>query len=111
VPNLDEIFPGLRMETFRVTSPPSDVYNCIAWAAGDDQLWWWPDEMETAYWPPEAPRTATVAAFVQAYAGLGYERCSTADWEEGSEKIALFTDAAGVPTHAARQLPDGTWTS
>jgi hypothetical protein len=27
------------------------------------------------------------------------------------EKIALYADKNGLPSHAARQLPSGTWTS
>jgi hypothetical protein len=27
------------------------------------------------------------------------------------EKVALFADPAGIPTHAARQLASGQWTS
>jgi hypothetical protein len=111
VPNLEEIFPGLRPGTYEVTSPATESYNCIAWSTERDDLWWWPDEMETSYWPPGVPRTATVEVFVQAYATLGYERCQTSEPEEGFEKIAVYTDASGVPTHAARQLADGTWTS
>jgi hypothetical protein len=30
---------------------------------------------------------------------------------DGIEKIAIFVDAKQAPTHAARQLPDGRWTS
>ncbi len=29
----------------------------------------------------------------------------------GFEKVALFVDAAGMPTHAARQVNSGAWTS
>jgi hypothetical protein len=31
--------------------------------------------------------------------------------EAGFEKIAIYVDGDGVPTHAARQLSDGAWTS
>jgi hypothetical protein len=31
--------------------------------------------------------------------------------KEGYERIALYASADGVPTHAARQLRDGRWTS
>jgi hypothetical protein len=31
--------------------------------------------------------------------------------EHGVEKVAIYVDCDGVPTHAARQLADGTWTS
>lgn len=31
--------------------------------------------------------------------------------EQGYEKVALYVDHDGKPTHAARQLPTGRWTS
>jgi hypothetical protein len=39
-----EWFPRLSESTFAVTSPPDRFYNCIAWAAGDTEHLWWPDE-------------------------------------------------------------------
>ena len=55
----------------------------------------------------------TVEAFVSAYATLGYAKCeeSSAVLEAGFEKVAIYVDANGVPTHAAKQLPNGAWTS
>lgn len=32
-------------------------------------------------------------------------------YEEGFEKIAIYIDSHGKPTHAARQLSSGKWTS
>ena len=49
-----------------------------------------------------------------AFAVLGYEECEGDSLEEGYEKVALFArNVIGVlePTHAARQLRDGQWTS
>jgi hypothetical protein len=45
-----------------------------------------------------------------AFATVGFENCSTDEWEPGFEKIALFA-RDGVPQHAARQLATGRWTS
>jgi hypothetical protein len=56
----------------------------------------------------------TVAAFLKAFESVGYVRCKNGKLEKGFEKIALFAKKAtsGLePTHAARQLPDGKWTS
>ena len=52
-------------------------------------------------------------SFVQAYAAIGYEVCGSGSREPevGFQKIALYVDEDGVPTHAARQLPNGEWTS
>jgi hypothetical protein len=30
VKGLEDLFPGLRGATYQITSPPEDVYNCIA---------------------------------------------------------------------------------
>ncbi len=103
-------FPLLAADGYVETHPPSDVYNCIAWAAGRTDAWWWPDEDSADFWPAEVPREETIAAFLLAFATLGYEPCETADLEAGYEKVALYT-LDGKPTHAARQLPDGKWTS
>jgi hypothetical protein len=50
-------------------------------------------------------------AFCAALATLGYAVCEGEEPEPRFEKIALFASAEGRPTHAARQLPDGRWTS
>jgi len=110
---IDAHLRGQRISSFRVTSPPSRDYNCIAWAAGDTRHWWWPDvdaDDDTLFWPPGVPLEETVDAFVAAFATLGYTPCSRDEAEAGFEKAALFA-RAGVPTHAARQLPSGRWTS
>ena len=106
---LQTLFPGLRTTAFRTTSPAETKYNCIAWAANDTSQWWWP--VEGAPWPPSAAREMTLDAFAAAFQTLGYVVGTDETLEPGVEKVALFTNAAGVPTHAARQLPTGRWTS
>ena len=46
-----------------------------------------------------------------AFATVGCSPCQGDELEAGYEKVALFADADGRPTHAARQLPNGNWTS
>lgn len=104
-------FPYLQEADREITSPASQEYNCIAWAAGDTENWWWPDDMGTGYWPSSAPRVETRLAFVLAYGTLGYVPCEDGSVEAGFEKIVLYEDDKGIPTHAARQLPDGRWAS
>lgn len=101
-------FPRLRVIPYKLTSPAVREYNCIAWAAGDTQNFWWP---QFGHWPDGVPRELTVDAFVQAYQVIGYAKCGDGLLEPGYEKIALYVDEAGHPTHAARQLPSGAWTS
>jgi hypothetical protein len=113
VERIELAFPGLRGTGYQVTSPPDETYNCIAWAAGDTTDWWWPDEpdnLDSSHWPAGTPRMETLEAFRGAFAALGYAVCDDDQLEAGYEKVALFA-LAGVPKHAARQLPGGRWTS
>jgi hypothetical protein len=114
VNDIETLFPGLDATDYRVTSPKDRRYNCIAWAAGDLRRWWWPDpppDDEGYYWPPGVSNEETLAAFVAAFATLSYTPCDGDAVEAGQQRIALYATADGVPTHAARQLPDGRWTS
>lgn len=110
----EAFFPNLTRREYIVTSLPTSRYNCIAHAAGHDDSWWWPDALASyAHWPSGVVKEETMAAFVDAYGLKGYERCphNSRVSEDGFEKVAIFSDKDGVPTHAARQLADGTWTS
>jgi hypothetical protein len=90
-----------------LTSPEDRRYNCIAWAAGLADLWWWPEQ--DSYWPREW-RTQSLAEFTEVFASLGYEVCESRELESGFEKVAIYT-RSGEPKHMARQLPSGLWTS
>jgi hypothetical protein len=107
--------PNLTDANCEITSRATRHYNCIAWVAADDTRNWWPDQRGIGYWPADAPRVETVAAFIGAFDTLGYKPCLSAAFEEGIEKIALYAiedrDLQTAPTHAARQLESGEWTS
>jgi hypothetical protein len=104
---------SIILGVYHLTSPPSEKYNCIAWAAGDATQWWWPDEGPGIFWPDGIPKEETTAAFVAVFASLGYADCPNVDYEMGFEKVALFADAenrfnAGCGMICAlRVLPDG----
>lgn len=105
---LPDLFPGLRSCVWRITSPESDNYNCIAWAADDTSRWWEPTT--PFHWPVEVPRKYTLTAYRMAFEALGYEVCGNRQLEPGYEKIAIY-GLAGEPEHAAKQMPDGSWSS
>jgi hypothetical protein len=109
-PSLEEMFPGLRGQSYQIRSPRDGKYNCIAFAAGVSSCWWWPDWTEEDTWPAGVARVETVAAFRDAFGTLGYGVCDDDRLEAGYEKVALFA-LAGMPKHAARQLPSGRWIS
>jgi hypothetical protein len=104
-------FPNSFQDPFEITSPETTSYNCIAWAFEDPTRWYWPDPSNIYYWPPGIPRTITTSSFIQLFELKGYQLCPDGRDEPGFIKIVIFTDMAGVPTHAARQLHNGFWTS
>jgi len=111
VTSLEDEFPGLRASGYRVTSPFDGRYNCIAWAVRETRQWLWPGPPHRTDWPAGITYQETVEAFEALFALFGYSPCPSEVDEEGFEKVALFADAANVPTHAARQLAGGKWTS
>src|SRR5437660_406471 len=108
---LERLFPALREVGFEATSPRDPGYNCVAWAAGDTTRWWWPAESPFAYWPNGVEREESLTSFIRAFATLGYEPASSGDYEPQFEKLAIFASGDGVPTHVARQIAGGAWTS
>lgn len=107
---LQGIFPNLFNHYVSPNvSPPTNQYNCIAWAYGIDTDRFWPN-LYGFSWPPGITNEETVESFIQLYKSIGYEECNNSNLEEGFLKVAIFT-LNGKPKHAARQLPDGYWTS
>lgn len=101
-------FPKLQNDTYKVTSQRTYGYNCIGWAAGDSENWWWPSPDD--YWPDDVPRVNTIENFILAFQTLGYEICDNGNFESQYEKVALYA-VANVPQHMAKQLASGAWVS
>ncbi len=112
----EEQIPGLKDHVYTVKSNKTRRYNCFAWAAGMGSKWWsCPPIGSGNFWPTPAGGgllVQTLEGTARAYeAHGGYKECANGDLEDGVEKIALFVDATGEATHAARQLPSGVWVS
>jgi hypothetical protein len=130
--HLEQAFPKLAAAGYEQTSdqtgtPLDDgAYNCIAWAADDiHHKYWWP--APGGHWPFLVRREVSVPCFVKAFRCLGYIRSAHSRREFAYHKVALFAIHVSraptpvpraardfgnwEPTHMARQLPDGTWTS
>jgi hypothetical protein len=108
-PVLLAAFPNLDADGGVVTHPPDPAYNCVAWVVGVTDAAWWPNDPD-GYWPPGVPDELTVDAVVAALATVGYVPCADGGHEPGFEKAAVYA-RDGAPTHAARQLADGRWSS
>jgi hypothetical protein len=107
-PDLESLFPNLTSRRYDIKSPLSQNYNCIAWAANETHRKWWPGG---AHWPANVPQEETVGAFILAFATRGYQPCDTGRFENGYEKVVIYVDSTQTPTHMARQLVSGMWTS
>ena len=107
--------PRLSLEPHDITSKKTRKYNCIAWAAGCKNRWWWPDPQGIGYWPSGVQREINLEAFVAVFEKQGYELCPDGELERGFEKVALFAnhleDGSFAPTHTAIQLDNGHWSS
>src|SRR5262245_51588686 len=103
-PRIREVFANLSASAI-VTSDETPEYNCFAWAVGVTDEFWEPGRT----WPIDTPTAHEVQIVVEAYRTRGFEPCPDGSLEAGYEKIALYEDEDGDPTHAARQLPSGRW--
>ena len=113
------VFPGLGSDPhFKITSPATPDYNCIAWACNYNDRWMQPPSLtqppfdSVVYWPNGVAQGMDVDCLVEAFKSKGYELCSDALHEDGFLKVALYTER-GTRTwsHAARELRNGFWTS
>lgn len=106
-------FPNSLTDKFYKTSEDTWDYNCIAWAYGINNKWLWPPIdplVSSTYWPPTVPAIVHINAFIQLFMEIGYEICDNEHFESGFEKVAIF-EKDSKPTHAAKQLPSGLWSS
>ncbi|WP_448573578.1 DUF7689 domain-containing protein [Trichothermofontia sp.] len=108
---LEQDWPNLAQTNYRITSPYTSNYNCLAWAGQENDRWWSPLPEDDYYWPAGVPREVSIAAFVKAYKTLGFRVCEHGALEAGVEKLAIYATPDGRPQHVARQLPNGLWTS
>lgn len=114
--NILTCIPSLRKnKEYKVTSPVTRDYNCIAWALGRTDFWYWPylgntEHEDDEYWPENVPDNTLIESFVLAIKTEGFELCQEENVEEGYTKIVLY-ELNGNCTHASRLLPSGLWTS
>jgi len=113
------IFPKLAQDKdFKITSPASSDYNCIAWAYIIKNRWMWPNTGDGSfldgihYWPSNEILDDDVSHFIKAFELQGYIVCEECKFDPKYRKIALYAkDNSTKCTHAAREQRDGFWTS
>jgi hypothetical protein len=109
---IEKQFPKMRKQGYRITSVGTPDYNCFAWAVGIISQWWSPEVEDGYHWPTDVPRKLEVKTFLRLYELTGgYLPCISREFERGFEKIALYANDVGQPTHAAKQMESGKWSS
>ena len=106
---LERKLPKIKEAGYRVASPSSKKYNCIAWSTGRDDIWIWPIRFS---WPSNIERNLNLSSFIDFYQSYGYDISEDDKFEEGYDKIAIYIHPDnGNVTHTTRQLESGKWTS
>lgn len=111
--SLEEIeadIPNLAGTLYLEASEATDVYNCITFAFGDSQNWWWPIKGYGCYWPPGFDLNNSIDTFARLFQLHGYVKCDSSAHEHGYEKVAIYSRNGRVE-HTARQLRSGRWAS
>lgn len=108
---LEQLFPRIAADGYQVTSPRDSSYNCVAWAVGDTSHFWYDVKVRGYYWPPGAGSADTLEGWKRVFIIHGYSETDSASLEPGLEKVAIFVNADGAPSHVARQTGTGAWTS
>lgn len=112
----DNPISGLPNDEYEPHSPATNLYNAIAWAIGGEEekdRWWSPAPFSrVAYWPEGVEREETLETYTEIFRIHGYTPCEGNDesLETNVEKVAIYCKS-GIPTHVAKQLDDGRWTS
>ena len=116
--DLADWFPDLSIEGYEKTSEDVSLYNCSAWAMGENHTWWEPYDPwkfdphdEPRYWPPEAPNEFSIEAYIIAFGTRGYVECDSEEWDPGYQKIAIYLGYDYEPSHVALLIEPGKWSS
>ncbi len=107
-------YPNLTPENHAKTSDATRKYNCLAWAVSETNRWWDPTDPQY-FWPSSVPQSLTLDNVIKALDTRGFHPCKDDSLQTGTEKVAVYGIAQANgrvrPTHVARQLANGRWTS
>ena len=110
--SIEERLPNI-VGHYEETSKATINYNCLSWAVEITDTFLDPQARCVGYsWPDGAEREWTIAGCRQVLARYGYiEECGDGGFEDECVKVAMYVDEHGTPTHFARQIHGGKWTS
>jgi hypothetical protein len=93
-------FPNMNYWNSKQTSELNKCYNCVAWVSEINNDWIWPDIVNKT-------------VFINLFKSYGYKEIQNGNisLEPYKQKIAIYVDSFNKPSHVARQLRNGKWTS
>lgn len=97
-------FPNLRLDDrFRINSPRTSVYNCIAFALGLTDRWVDPSVNIPGHWWPPLQQSDPYSdkSLIEVFEFFGFTECEDNNIEDGYDKVALFGND-DVWKHAAK---------
>jgi hypothetical protein len=113
IQKLELEIPALRGGNgYRDTSEETIDYNCLSWALGINWTRYDPTPRCAGYyWFPGVPRKWDEPTIKKVFENHNYRVATNYELEPGYEKVVFYRNEAGIPTHFARQLQNGKWTS
>ncbi len=95
---------------FKLVSPFSFQYNCIAFALGINDRWVDHEDIPWHWWPP-VEKGASIDHLKRVFQYFGFEECGLDDQlDEMYDKVALY-EVSNEWTHAARVVATGVYHS
>ncbi len=109
-PELEQDCPGLALGGYEIRSAADPKYNCVSFAVGDLERFWYDAGVSGYYWPPGVPSADTLEGWTKLFEVHGYTESHDDSLEPDFEKVAIYASEDG-PEHVARQKASGMWTS
>lgn len=109
-------FPNLKNDSqFKISSPETPDYNCIAWAFHQyNDVWMQPPDPliplldGVTWWPDGATPSMDVSSLEEAFQFGSFVRCDSWEHENGFIKVALYYKSdTNEWTHASRESRSG----
>ena len=100
---IESWFSNIVGKDFKIIDNPKGDFNCVSFTLGIYDSWMWTNEKSWPY--QKIPRDSGINGFRKLYELYGYVDCDTSDFEEGYDKIALYSKN-GKATHACKQFSD-----
>lgn len=97
-------FPELANDqNFKICSPKTHEYNCIAWAMQFTDRWVTSVDGPQYWWPNDVERNMSSSALIAAFEAVGFTECDNKSLEEGFDKVILYkNETEDEWTHASR---------